>query len=171
MRREGYELSVGKPEVIIKRGRTASTHEPIEYLVVDVPHDQIGPVMELVGNRRGELPEDGRRREPDATSSSPIPARGLIGLRTRLLNATQGEAIMHHNFHDYQPLRGDDPAPAQRRDGLAWRPARRPPTRSTTCRSAARCSSRPATQVYEGRSSASTAATTTCRSTPARRRS
>jgi GTP-binding protein len=107
MRREGYELAVGKPEVIIKRMNSVD-HEPYEYLVVDVPHGQMGPVMELVGTRRGELSKMDVKGAY-AHLEFVIPARGLLGLRTRLLSGTQGEAIMHHNFHGYQPLRGDVP--------------------------------------------------------------
>jgi GTP-binding protein len=107
MRREGYELAVGKPEVIIKT-MNGVKHEPYEYLVIDVPHSQMGPVMELVGGRRGELSKmdvKGAYAHLEFT----IPARGLLGLRNRLLSGTQGEAIMHHNFHDYQPFRGEIP--------------------------------------------------------------
>jgi len=107
MRREGYELAVGKPEVIIKR-MNGVDHEPYEYLVVDVPHGQMGPVMELVGARRGEMSKMDVKGAY-AHLEFIIPARGLLGLRTRLMSATQGEAIMHHNFHDYQPFRGDIP--------------------------------------------------------------
>jgi len=107
MRREGYELAVGKPEVIMKR-LNGIEHEPYEYLVVDVPHGQMGPVMELVGARRGELSRMDVRGAY-AHLEFTIPARGLLGLKTRLLSATQGEAIMHHNFHDYQPFRGEIP--------------------------------------------------------------
>lgn len=107
MRREGYELAVGKPEVIIKKMNGAN-HEPFEYLVVDVPQGQMGPVMELVGNRRGELVRMDLKGAY-AHLEFVIPARGLLGLRNRLMSATQGEAIMHHNFHDYQPVRGDVP--------------------------------------------------------------
>jgi GTP-binding protein len=107
MRREGYELAVGKPEVIIKK-RGGVDHEPYEYLVVDVPHAQVGPVMELVGGRRGEMARMDVKGAY-AHLEFQIPARGLLGLRTRLMSATQGEAIMHHNFHDYQPARGDIP--------------------------------------------------------------
>jgi predicted membrane GTPase involved in stress response len=83
--------------------------EPIEYLVVDVPEKNMGGVMELVGNRRGELVRmDNRAGQVHLEFT--IPARGLIGLRTRMLTATQGEAIMHHNFHEYAPMRGDVPA-------------------------------------------------------------
>jgi GTP-binding protein len=107
MRREGYELAVGKPQVIVKK-MNGVDHEPFEYLVVDVPQEQMGPVMELVGSRRGEMTRmdvKGSYAHLEFT----IPARGLLGLRNRLMSATQGEAIMHHNFHDYQPLRGEIP--------------------------------------------------------------
>jgi GTP-binding protein len=107
MRREGYELAVGKPEVILKR-MNGIEHEPYEYLVVDVPHGQMGPVMELVGARRGEMTKMDVKGAY-AHLEFVIPARGLLGLKTRLLSATQGEAIMHHNFHDYQPFRGEIP--------------------------------------------------------------
>jgi GTP-binding protein len=113
MRREGYELSVGKPRVITKEER-GQTLEPIEYLVIEVPPPAVGAVMELVGNRRAEclkLDAHGETTHLEFT----IPARGLIGLRTRLLNATSGEAIMHHNFYDYQPVRGSIP---QRSNGV-----------------------------------------------------
>ena len=107
MRREGYELAVGKPEVIVKK-IDGSDHEPYEYLVVDVPHGQMGPVMELVGARRGEMSKMDVKGAY-AHLEFVIPARGLLGLRNRLMSATQGEAIMHHNFHDYQPVRGEIP--------------------------------------------------------------
>lgn len=107
MRREGYELAVGKPEVIIKRINGVD-HEPYEYLVVDVPHDQMGPVMELVGARRGEMMKMDVKGAY-AHLEFAIPARGLLGLRTRLMSGTQGEAIMHHNFLGHQPLRGEVP--------------------------------------------------------------
>jgi GTP-binding protein len=107
MRREGYELSVGKPEVILK-DIDGQTCEPFEYLVIDVPQEQMGPVMELVGGRRGEM----SRMEVKGVYAHlefTIPARGLIGLRNRLMSATQGEAILHHTFHEYQPFKGEIP--------------------------------------------------------------
>jgi GTP-binding protein len=108
MRREGYELSVGKPHVITKvvNGKVL---EPIEYLVIEVPPSSVGAVMELVGNRRAECLKLDARGEMTHLEFT-IPARGLIGLRTRLMNATSGEAIVHHNFYDYQPTRGAIPA-------------------------------------------------------------
>jgi GTP-binding protein len=105
MRREGYELSVGKPRVIL-RERKGVTEEPFESLIVEVPHDKLGVVMEMVGSRRGQMVEMNNRGEYSHASFS-IPARGLIGLRTRLLNATQGTAIMHHRFETYRPMEGE----------------------------------------------------------------
>jgi GTP-binding protein len=107
MRREGYELSVGKPEVILKR-IDGNVYEPYEELVVDVPQSLMGPVMELVGQRRGELAKMEVKGEY-AHLEFVIPARGLLGLRTRLLSATQGEAMMHHVFKEYLPFKGDIP--------------------------------------------------------------
>ncbi len=109
MRREGYEMAIGKPHVILRKGDQGQVLEPIEYLVIDVPEKHMGGVMELVGNRRGELVRmDNRSGQVHLEFT--IPARGLIGLRTRLLTATQGEAIMHHNFYEYAPMRGEVPA-------------------------------------------------------------
>ena len=107
MRREGYELTVGKPKVIYheKDGRRT---EPMEDLVVDVPQDCMGPVMQLVGDRRGELLKVETRGRL-AHLEFMIPARGLIGLRSRLLAATAGEAIMHHVFAKYDAVRGAIP--------------------------------------------------------------
>jgi GTP-binding protein len=108
MRREGYELSIGKPQVIL-RERNGTTEEPFESLVIEAPHDKLGAVMEMVGARRGQMIEMNNRGQY-AHSAFSIPARGLIGLRTRLMNATQGLAIMHHRFEKYRPLEGDIPA-------------------------------------------------------------
>ena len=107
MRREGFEMSIGKPRVIMHDNQGV-LEEPFESLVVEVPHDKLGPVMELVGARRGQLVEMTDRDEYAYVVFS-IPARGLIGLRTRLLNATQGTAIVHHRFDSYRPMAGDVP--------------------------------------------------------------
>lgn len=105
MRREGFEVSIGKPRVITRQ-RNGMTEEPFESLVVEVPPDRLGAVMELVGSRRGQLSHMHARGDYSHVSFS-IPARGLIGLRTRLLNSTQGTAIMHHRFEGYRPLEGE----------------------------------------------------------------
>jgi GTP-binding protein len=110
MRREGYELSVGKPQVIF-REIDGKTHEPFESLVVEAPSDRTGPVMELVGERRAELVEMTSHNEYTFMIFS-IPARGLIGLRTRLLNATQGTAVIHHRFEGYRPMADSIPGRA-----------------------------------------------------------
>ena len=101
MRREGYELSIGKPEVIY-RENNGVIEEPFETLVVEVPEDQLGPVMEMVGARRGQIIEVTNRNEINIVKFS-IPARGLIGLRTRMLMATQGNAVINHRFEGYKP--------------------------------------------------------------------
>ncbi|HKQ46850.1 MAG TPA: translational GTPase TypA [Phycisphaerae bacterium] len=107
MRREGYELMVGKPKVIYREigGKKC---EPVEYLVVDVPASAAGSVIELVGGRRGEMLKMDTK-ENMCHLEFTIPARGLIGLRTRMLNATRGEAVMHHSFYEYEHLRGSIP--------------------------------------------------------------
>jgi GTP-binding protein len=104
-------LSISKPHVITRKNAEGQIEEPIEYLVVDVPEKNMGGVMELVGNRRGELVRmDNRNGQVHLEFT--IPARGLIGLRTRMLTATQGQAIIHHNFFEYAALRGEVPARA-----------------------------------------------------------
>ncbi|MGQ4810098.1 GTP-binding protein TypA/BipA [Candidatus Entotheonellaceae bacterium PAL068K] len=108
MRREGYELTVGKPEVLY-RYETGTRLEPFERLVIDVPTANLGTVMQLVGERRAET----RRMESQGARTHmefSIPTRGLIGLRSRILATSQGEAIMHHRFEAYEtfcgPIRG-----------------------------------------------------------------
>ncbi len=108
MRREGYELTVGKPEVIYHYEK-GKRREPIERLVIDVPSESVGPVMQLLGDRRADM----RNMEVMGSRTKmkfSIPARGLIGLRNRLLTATQGEVIMHHRFYEYGPFCGPIPA-------------------------------------------------------------
>jgi GTP-binding protein len=107
MRREGFELSVGKPRVIFKT-IDGKKHEPFETLRVEVPSESMGPVMELVGLRRGQLEEMSQRGEYSLLKFV-IPSRGLIGLRTKLLNATKGTAIIHHRFESYRPVEGELP--------------------------------------------------------------
>lgn len=110
MRREGYELQVGRPQVIFKRIDDV-LHEPIEQLVVDCPSECQSDVMSLVTARRATIV----KMDPKAGAGDyvhmefTIPARGLIGLRTRMLTATQGRAIMHHNLLKYEPMRGEVP--------------------------------------------------------------
>ncbi|MEC7565175.1 MAG: translational GTPase TypA [Planctomycetota bacterium] len=102
MRREGFELSVGKPRVVVCE-IDGIQHEPYETLTVEVPTEHLGPVMELVGARRGDM-EEMQTRGDYSIVRFQIPSRGLIGLRTRVLNSTHGAAILHHRFSCYQPM-------------------------------------------------------------------
>lgn len=110
MRREGYEFAAGKPRVLI-REIDGKQHEPIELLVVDCPQECQSSVMGLVGDRRSEMLKMDAKTGTNGMIHMEflIPARGLIGLRSRMMTATQGRAIMHHSFHSYQPMRGSIP--------------------------------------------------------------
>jgi GTP-binding protein len=105
MRREGYELQVGKPRVIVKE-IDGKKHEPIELLSIDVPENFSGKVIELVSQRKGDM----TIMEPKGDLMHlefNIPSRGIIGLRTNVLNGTAGEAVMTHRFLQYEPWKGD----------------------------------------------------------------
>ena len=105
MRREGYELQVGQPQVIFKEGENGERLEPVESLVVDVPEAVAGKVIELATQGKGEL----LIMEPKGDLQHlefNIPSRGLIGLRSKVLTATFGEAIMAHRFVSYEPFKG-----------------------------------------------------------------
>jgi GTP-binding protein len=116
MRREGYEVCVGKPNVILKVVEERR-HEPIELLAVDCPLDCQSSVMSLLGDRRSEILKiDSKSGAGDFIHMEfMIPSRGLFGLHSRMLNATQGRAIMHHTFERYEPMRGTIP---QRKMGV-----------------------------------------------------
>ncbi len=105
MRREGYELQVGQPQVIFKEGENGERLEPVEILVVDVPEESAGKVIEIATQGKGEL----LIMEPKGDLQHlefNIPSRGLIGMRSRVLTATFGEAIMAHRFKAYEPYKG-----------------------------------------------------------------
>ena len=107
MRREGYELQVGQPQVIIKE-IDGVKHEPIEELSIDLPEEHSGKAIEVVAVRKGEM----LSMEPKGDRmllEFNIPSRGIIGLRNYLLTATAGEAIMSHRFMEFQPYKGDIP--------------------------------------------------------------
>jgi GTP-binding protein len=107
MRREGYELQVGQPQVIFKE-IDGQKHEPMEHLVVDVPEESAGKVIELVTQRKGDLTIMEPKGDLQHLEFN-IPARGLIGLRNNVLTATAGEAIMNHRFISYEPFKGAIP--------------------------------------------------------------
>jgi len=104
MRREGYELQVMKPQVIL-RETAEGPLEPVEVATVDVPEEYAGKVIELFGSRKGS-PAKMEIKRGRAHFLFRVPSRGLIGLASRLLNATRGEAVMHHAFDAYEPYKG-----------------------------------------------------------------
>jgi len=106
MRREGYEFQVSKPEVITKY-IDGVLCEPIEYLVVDVPEEFMGPVMEEVGARKGEIVNIHPPGQGFVRLEFKVPARGLIGFRSRFLTTTRGNGIMNHVFNGYEPFKGE----------------------------------------------------------------
>ena len=105
MRREGYELQVGQPQVIYKEIDGVKC-EPIEELTINVPQDYSSKMVDMVTRRKGEL--TGMDTEGDRVNITfEIPSRGIIGLRTNVLTASQGEAIMAHRYKEYQPFKGE----------------------------------------------------------------
>ena len=107
MRREGYELTVGNPQVLVKT-IDGKKHEPYENLVVDVPSEYSGKVIDLVTQRKGEMQIMESKGEMQHLEFE-IPSRGLIGLRSQMLTGTAGEAVMAHRFIDYKPWKGPIP--------------------------------------------------------------
>lgn len=107
MRREGYELTVGQPQVITKE-IGGKKFEPYESLVVDVPQEFASKVIDLVTRRKGEMHVMDTKGEMQHLEFE-IPSRGLIGLRTQMLTATTGEAVMAHRFSEYKPWKGQIP--------------------------------------------------------------
>ena len=107
MRREGYEICVGKPSVIVKV-IDGVEQEPIELLAIDCPCDCQSAVMSLLGDRRSEMIKMDTKSGASGFIHMEflIPSRGLFGLHARMMNATQGRAIMHHTFEKYEPMRG-----------------------------------------------------------------
>jgi GTP-binding protein len=105
MRREGYEFQVSRPEVILKRIDDVLS-EPMEHVIIDVPDEFVGVVIENLGRRRGEM------RNMISTNGNTrlefiVPARGLLGFRGEFMTQTKGTGILHHNFHGYDPYRGE----------------------------------------------------------------
>lgn len=107
MRREGYELQVGQPQVIIKE-IDGVKHEPVEELTVDLPEEHSGTVVEAVSKRKGEMTNMEAKGDRMVINFI-IPSRGIIGLRNYLLTQTAGQAIMNHRFIEFQPYKGEIP--------------------------------------------------------------
>jgi GTP-binding protein len=106
MRREGYELQVSKPQVIYKK-MNGELLEPIEHLIIDIPEEFMGPVMENLGRRKAEMFNMVSSGTGNVRLEFKIPARGLIGFRSELLTQTRGNGIMNHIFDGYKPYKGD----------------------------------------------------------------
>src|SRR5437588_3020903 len=108
MSREGFELMVGKPE-ILTRTVSGKVHEPLELLVIDCPEGFIGTVIEKLGGRKGRMTKMVNHGSGRARLEFHVPSRGLIGLRSEMLTDTKGTAIMNSLFQGYVPWQGDIP--------------------------------------------------------------
>ena len=107
MRRQGYEFQVSPPEVIYKRDEEGNLLEPIELLMIEVPEEYVGTVMERLGTRKAEIKNMGTRDGGTSHLEFLIPARGLLGYRSQFLTDTNGNGIMNHVFNSYEPYKGD----------------------------------------------------------------
>ena len=105
MRREGFELQIGQPKVIDKN-INGTRCEPVEHLIIDVPEEYVGRAIEMTTRRKGALLHMDHRGDRVHLDFD-IPSRGIIGLRSNLITATSGEAIMAHRFKDYEPYKGE----------------------------------------------------------------
>jgi GTP-binding protein len=105
MRREGYELQVSRPEVIMKK-KDDVLSEPIEHVIIDVPEEFVGIVIEKLGKRKGEM-KNMLTFKDNTRVEFFVPARGLIGYRAEFMTDTKGNGILHHNFHSYEPYKGE----------------------------------------------------------------
>jgi GTP-binding protein len=106
MRREGYEFAVSRPRVILRKGPAGETQEPYEEVTIDVPENLMGPVIEKLGQRRGEMLEMKNPGGGLVRLVYRMPARGLFGYRSEFLTDTRGEGILHHRFLEYGPYAG-----------------------------------------------------------------
>lgn len=105
MRREGYEFQVSRPEVIYKR--IDDVHcEPMEHVIIDVPDEFVGVTIENLGQRKGEM-KNMLQVQGNTRLEFIVPARGLIGFRSEFMTQTKGTGILHHNFHGYEPFKGE----------------------------------------------------------------
>ena len=105
MRREGYEMQVSRPEVILKKIIDVLS-EPIEHVIIDVPEEFVGTVIEKLGKRKGEM-KNMLTYKDNTRLEFVVPARGLIGYRSEFMTDTKGNGILHHNFNGYEPYKGD----------------------------------------------------------------
>ncbi len=107
MRRQGYEFQVSPPTVIYKRDENGTLLEPVELLMIEVPEEYVGAVMERLGTRKAEIKNMGTREGGTSHLEFLIPARGLLGYRSQFMTDTNGNGIMNHVFDSYQPFKGE----------------------------------------------------------------
>lgn len=148
MRREGYEMAVSKPQVILQESE-AGFLEPLERLVVDIPTEHMGVLMENLGARRGELLNMTQVGDSRLKLEFIVPTRGLIGFGSEFLTETKGNGVMHYTFHGYGPYRGDIP---QRTNGVlvAWEQGEATAYAINNIQERGVLFVRPGTEVYEG---------------------
>ena len=106
MRREGYEVMISRPEVIMHRDQDGNLLEPLENLYLDVPNENLGDVLQMIANRKGEV-GNMTHHESRVSVEAIIPTRGLIGFETDLINLSRGEGVMSHLFREYAPFKGE----------------------------------------------------------------
>ena len=140
MRREGFELTVGKPQVVT-RLVDGELHEPVERVSIDVPEEYLGVVTQLFALRKGRTEALVNHGTGWVRMDVLVPARGLIGFRTEFLTETRGTGILHHVFEGLRAMARRAPHTADGRAGRRPVAGRRPPSRCSTSRSAVRCSS------------------------------
>jgi GTP-binding protein len=148
MRRDGFELTIGKPQVVIKE-IDGVKHEPVERLSIDVPEEHLGAVTSLVAPRKGRLENMVNHGTGWVRMDYAVPARGLIGFRTEFMTETRGTGIMHHVFEKYEPWAGE----MKSRERGSIVSDRKGPTTAyaiTSIQERATLFVPPGTEVYEG---------------------
>ncbi|NLM51769.1 MAG: translational GTPase TypA [Firmicutes bacterium] len=148
MRREGYELQVSKPEVILKK-INGQLYEPFEHLVLDLPEEYVGNVMEILSRRKAEMLDMSPLGSGQVRLEYHLPARGLIGLRSEYLTETRGNGLMHHVFAGYEPYKGEIPS---RHQGalIAWEDGEATVYGLQAAEERGQLFITPGTKVYEG---------------------
>jgi GTP-binding protein len=121
MRREGYELQVSRPEVIMIKGEDGKTHEPFEEVHIEINQEMVGTVIEMLSKRRGEMKEMVESASGTALLTFVVPTRGMLGFRYQFLTATRGLGVMNTLFHGYGPMVGAISS-RQRGSLVAWEP-------------------------------------------------
>lgn len=148
MRREGYEFTVSKPQPVLKR-IDGQLQEPLELVNVEVPTEYAGTVIELLGTRKGEMLDMQSYGDGMSRLVFIVPARGLVGFRSRFLTETKGQGLLHHSFHSYGPHRGEI---QDRVNGsvVAWEAGTATAYAILGVQERARLFIEPGTEVYEG---------------------